>query len=105
LYGQVKLVMEATRRLNDGGCATITSGYYAGQDSAFGALVNSGLEAFVAAAAADMPRGLRLNTVSPGAVRESPWGDDASGVPVADVARAYLRAVEGAMTGECLSIR
>jgi NAD(P)-dependent dehydrogenase (short-subunit alcohol dehydrogenase family) len=106
LYGQVTLVREALRRLRDGGCVTITSGYYDGPDAAFGALVNSGLEAFVAAAAVDMPRELRLNTVSPGAVKESSWGtNNPAAIPVADVARTYLRAVEGEMTGQCLAIR
>lgn len=106
LFGQVMLVRQAVPRLADGGCVTITSGFYDGPDAAFGALVNSGLEAFVAAAAVDLPRGLRLNTVSPGAVRESAWGaDNPAAIPVADVARTYLRAVEGAMNGQCLAIR
>jgi hypothetical protein len=60
----------------------------------------------VAAAATDMPRGLRLNTVSPGAVKETPWGEgNPAVIPVSDVTRTYVRAVEGLMTGQCLAIR
>jgi NAD(P)-dependent dehydrogenase (short-subunit alcohol dehydrogenase family) len=67
--------------------------------------VNAGLEAFVRAAAVEMPRRLRLNVVSPGWVKESLMmvGMDASsGTAASDVARAYVDAVEGAMNGEIL---
>ncbi|GAA2443483.1 short chain dehydrogenase [Actinomadura vinacea] len=100
LFGQVHLVREAARHVRDGGSVTLTSGAFdrpmAG--GAFGAMVNAGLEAFVAGAALEMPRGLRLNTVSPGWVAETleTLGMDASeGTPVSEVAGAYVVAVEG----------
>jgi NAD(P)-dependent dehydrogenase (short-subunit alcohol dehydrogenase family) len=68
-------------------------------------LANGGIEAFVRAAAIELPRGLRINAVRPGVVAESM--DDYAAVfrgfepvPVARVALAYSRSVEGAETGK-----
>jgi NAD(P)-dependent dehydrogenase (short-subunit alcohol dehydrogenase family) len=110
LLGQVEVVRQAVEQLRDNGSITLTSGRIpeATPGSAGGALVNAGLEAFVRAAAVDMPRGLRINIVSPGWVRETleKLGiDDATGVPASDVARAYLKAVEGSMQGEVITPR
>ncbi|MBW8726390.1 MAG: short chain dehydrogenase [Inquilinus limosus] len=105
LLGQVALLRLALPRLRDGGSVTLTAGTFdppmAG--AAFGALVNAGLEAFVRAAALELPRGLRVNAVSPGWVRETllAMGRD-GGTPAADVARAYVEAVEGTITGQVL---
>lgn len=107
LLGQVALVRRAIHRLRDGGSITLTSGVFEEPTpgGAFGALVNAGLEAFVAAAAIEMPRGLRVNVVSPGWVSETlermGWSS-ARGTPAKDVARAYVRAVEGTMQGQTL---
>jgi NAD(P)-dependent dehydrogenase (short-subunit alcohol dehydrogenase family) len=71
-------------------------------------MVNAGLEAFVHAAAQDLARGLRINAVSPGWVAETMAElgmDAAQGTPVAEVARAYVAAVEGTMSGEILQPR
>jgi NAD(P)-dependent dehydrogenase (short-subunit alcohol dehydrogenase family) len=108
LFGQVSLVLVAAEHLRDGGSITLTSGRIpdATPGSAGGALVNAGLEAFVKAAAIEMPRGLRLNAVSPGWVRESlvKLGmDPASGTRASDVARAYVEAVEGTAQGQTIS--
>jgi NAD(P)-dependent dehydrogenase (short-subunit alcohol dehydrogenase family) len=104
LLGQVELARLAAHHLRDRGSITLTSGQIpaATPGSAGGALVNAGLEAFVSAAAVELPRGLRLNVVSPGWVRESLAAlgmDDADGTPAADVAGAYVTAVEGVMNG------
>lgn len=108
LFGQVALVRRAVDHLRDQGSVTLTSGTFdepiAG--SAAGALVNAGLEGFVRAAALEMPRGLRLNVVSPGWVAESLAAadmDTAEGTAAADVARAYLESVEGTAQGRTLS--
>jgi NAD(P)-dependent dehydrogenase (short-subunit alcohol dehydrogenase family) len=108
LLGQVELVRAAAGVLNDRGSITITSGKIpeALPGSAGGALVNAGLEAFVAAAALELPRGLRLNVVSPGWVRETLEVlemDPRAGVPVARVARAYVEAVEGTANGATIT--
>ncbi|MDT5293051.1 MAG: hypothetical protein QOF88_7940 [Mycobacterium sp.] len=105
LFGQVEVTRRAVRVLADGGSITLTTGEIpaATPGSAGGALVNAGLEAFVTAAAVELPRGLRLNAVSPGWVSESliQLGMDPSdGTPVADVARVYLLAVEGNAQGQ-----
>jgi NAD(P)-dependent dehydrogenase (short-subunit alcohol dehydrogenase family) len=108
LLGQVALLRRALHHLRDGGSVTLTSGAFTrpAPDATFGALVNAGIEAFVRAAAIDLPRGLRVNCVSPGWVRETLVAmglDGADGTPVATVARAYVAAVEGTMTGQVLS--
>jgi NAD(P)-dependent dehydrogenase (short-subunit alcohol dehydrogenase family) len=107
LFGQVELVRQAVEHLRDGGSITLTSGRIpeATPGSAGGALVNAGLEAFVKGAAVELPRGLRLNVVSPGWVRESlvKLGlDPSAGIPAADVARAYVEAVEGTAQGQTI---
>ena len=105
LLGQVALLRLALPQLRDGGSVTLTAGTFdppmAG--AAFGALVNAGLEAFVRAAALELPRGLRVNAVSPGWVRETlrAMGRD-GGTPAADVARAYVAAVEGSAQGQVI---
>lgn len=105
LLGQVALLRLALPHLRDGGSVTLTAGTFdppmAG--AAFGALVNAGLEAFIRAAALELPRGLRVNAVSPGWVRETlrAMGRD-GGTPVADVARAYVAAVEGPAQGQVI---
>ncbi len=65
---------------------------------------NAGLEGFVRAAALELPRGLRINAVT-GWVREALVAmkmDPEPGMPAAEVAQTYLRAVEGDATGQIL---
>ena len=107
LLGQVGVTIHAAPRLRDRGSITLTSGVIPEGTSgaAGGALVNAGLEAFVRAAAQDLGRGLRINAVSPGWVAETMTKlgmDPSEGVAAAEVARAYVAAVEGSMSGEIL---
>ena len=109
LLGQVELVRQAVQHLRDEGGIVLTSGRIpAGTPgSAGGALVNAGLEAFVSAAAVEMPRGIRLNVVSPGWVRESLARlgmDSTEGIPASRVARAYVEAVEGTAQGRTITV-
>ncbi|TYB68965.1 short chain dehydrogenase [Nonomuraea sp. PA05] len=109
LIGQVNLVRRALPHVRDGGSITITSGRFAEPipGSSLGHLVNAGLEAFVRSAAIETPRGVRLNVVSPGWVRETLLAlgmDPSGGTPVADVAGAYVAAVEGGAHGETLPV-
>ncbi|MFM9445313.1 short chain dehydrogenase [Streptomyces acidiscabies] len=97
LLGQV-LLRRAVNHLRDGGSVTLTSGVFKEPTpgSSFGALVNAGLEAFVQAAAIEMPRGLRVNVVSPGWVKETleKLGmDSQGGTLLSDVVHAYLQVV------------
>jgi len=71
-------------------------------------MVNAGLEGFVRAAAIDLPRGLRVNVVSPPWVTETLIArkmDPSIGIPADQVAQAYLASVEGTMTGQTLDPR
>lgn len=99
LLGQVLLVRRAVELLRDGASVTLTAGAFARPTpgSAFGVLTNAGLSAFVGAVAPELPRGLRVNVVSPGWVRETlrAMGTD-GGTPAALVAELYVRAVEDA---------
>lgn len=109
LIGQVNLVRRALAHVRDGGSVTITSGRFVEPvpGSSLGHLVNAGLEAFVHAAAVEMPRGIRLNSVSPGWVRETLLAlgmDPAAGTAVADVARVYVDAVAGRAHGRTLLV-
>jgi NAD(P)-dependent dehydrogenase (short-subunit alcohol dehydrogenase family) len=106
LLGQVSVVRHSLPYLRDRGSITLTTGQIpAIPGSAAGALTNAGLEAFVRAVALEMPRGMRINAISPGWVRETlvKMGREGSeGTPVSRVARSYVQAVEGAMQGQTL---
>ena len=71
-------------------------------------MVNAGLEGFVRAAVLELPRGIRVNVVSPPWVTETLIArkmDPAVGMPAASVAQAYLASVDGTMTGQTLDPR
>lgn len=108
LMGQVNLALVGQEFLRDGGSITLTSGVLFDQPVPYGAaasLANGGIEAFVRAAAIELPRGLRINAVSPGVLLESmdglgPFFRGFQPVPAARVALGYARSVEGADTGK-----
>lgn len=107
LLGQVALVRRALSALRDGGSMTLTGGTFSAPlaGGSLGALVNDGLAGFVRNAATELPRGLRLNLISPGWVREtleSIGEDGAAGTPAAAVAAAYVEAVEGTAQGQTI---
>jgi NAD(P)-dependent dehydrogenase (short-subunit alcohol dehydrogenase family) len=108
LMGQVNLVLLGLASVVDGGSFTLTAGYLARHPipgSGAVSLVNSGLEGFGRAAALEAPRGIRVNVVSPPWVTETllkmgraPDG----GLAAAAVAQAYVRSVEGTITGQTI---
>jgi len=108
LMGQVNLIRIAKDFVKDNGSITVTSGILSTQPqpgSAAVSLINSGLEGFVRAASLEMPRGVRVNVVSPPWVKESLRAmkmDDSHGLAAADVAKAYVAAVEGIANGQVL---
>jgi NAD(P)-dependent dehydrogenase (short-subunit alcohol dehydrogenase family) len=108
LMGQVSLARIAKDHLREGGSITLTTGVLATRPmpgSASVSMVNAGLEGFVRAAALEMPRKLRINAVSPPWVKETlvKLGmDPRPGLAAADVAKAYVAAVEGSHQGAVL---
>lgn len=111
LFGQVQLVRLGLEHVRDGGSFTLTTGVLARHpvvgSSAISA-ANAGLEAFVGAAALEVDRGVRVNAVSPGWVSETlerMGRDGAGGIPAAELAKVYARAVEGEMNGAVLDGR
>jgi NAD(P)-dependent dehydrogenase (short-subunit alcohol dehydrogenase family) len=111
LMGQVNLVRLGAKYVSDGGSFTLTSGVLSTEPmmgSAAISMVNAGLEGFARAAALELPRGVRVNVVSPPWVSETleEMGQDGSkGMPAAQVAAAYVESVEGRRTGETLDAR
>lgn len=107
LMGQVNLVLAGRDHVSDGGSFTLTGGVLDSDPIVAGSaasMVNGALNSFCVAAAIELPRGLRVNCVSPGVVTESmpafgPFFRGFESVPAARVALAYSRSVEGKQTG------
>ncbi|MGF6595502.1 NAD(P)-dependent dehydrogenase (short-subunit alcohol dehydrogenase family) [Paraburkholderia sp. GAS448] len=107
LMGQINVVLLAQQYLNDGGSFTLTSGILADEpirEGASATSVNLALEGFVRGAAIELPRGIRINLVSPTVLEESmeayaPYFRGFEPVSAARAALAYSRSVEGAQTG------
>jgi NAD(P)-dependent dehydrogenase (short-subunit alcohol dehydrogenase family) len=108
--GQVGLVQEALPFLRDNGAIVLVSGVTAREpirDGVAAAAVSRALEGFAMAAAPELPRGIRINVVSPTILEESieAYKDYFAGHrPVSGraVADAYLKAITGRMTGATL---
>ena len=108
LMGQVNVARVGIEYVNDRGSITLTSGILSRtpmMGSTAISLVNSALEGFARAAALEMPRGIRINVVSPNWVVDTLRAfnmDPATGTPVEVVAAAYVQALEGSMSGAVL---
>jgi NAD(P)-dependent dehydrogenase (short-subunit alcohol dehydrogenase family) len=105
LTNGVSLVRTCIGRVRDGGSITVTTGQLATRPlpgtSAL-AMAAAGMEGFVRAAALEMPRKTRLNSVSPGWVKETmvKFGMDSTpGMPAKTLAEFYVLVVEGNMNG------
>lgn len=111
-FGQINLVLIGQRYLADGGCFTLTTGIFA--DEAWpgvtsGAAISGGLHGFVLSAAIELPRGLRINAVSPTMVADSTrdFGHLFPGMKPVSMNRliaAYVDCVEGSATGEIVKL-
>lgn len=112
LMGQVNLVLIGKDFVTDGGSFTLTTGVLAHDPIRKGSsasMVNGAVDAFVRAAAIELPRGLRINSVSPGVLLESmggyaPFFRGHEPVPAARAALAFSKSVEGALTGQTFSV-
>lgn len=108
LMGQVNLLLIGREFANDGASFTFTTGVLSHDPISSGAsasLVNGAIDAFVRAAAIELPRGIRVNSVSPTVLIEAmdsyaPYFRGFKPVAGADVALAYAKSVEGLQTGQ-----
>lgn len=112
VMGQVNLVLAGLDVIADGGSFTLTSGVLDRDPIRMGtnaATANGALAGFVKSAAIEMTRGLRVNVVSPGmldvsAPRYGAWFQGHKPVPSHDVGLAYVKCVEGALTGQVVVV-
>ena len=112
LMGQVNLLLIGREYANDGASFTFTTGVLSHdpiRTGASAALVNGALDSFVKAAAIELPRGLRVNSISPTVLLEAmgsyaPYFRGYKPVPAADVALAYAKSVEGLQTGQTFHV-
>ncbi|MER7763558.1 short chain dehydrogenase [Streptomyces sp. NPDC097619] len=109
---QIELVRQGARHVAPTGSFTLVSGILTDEPIRAGAAAsaaNGAIEAFVRAAAIELPP-QRINVVSPTVFEESlpayaPFFPGMEAVPVARAATAYVRSVEGAQTGQVYRVR
>ncbi len=108
LKGQINVVLLGLNHVNDRGSFTLTTGIMMDDPvvgGASGAMANGGITAFVKSAAIEMPRGIRINSVSPNLLVESvekysKFFPGFEPVSAYRVAQAFRKSVEGAQTGQ-----
>ena len=108
---QIDIVQLGTPYVTDGGSFTLTTGVLGREPIVTGAassVANGALDAFTMAAAIELPRGIRINTVSPTVLLEATSHHGAfpgfTQVSAAAVGQAYVKAVEGAHTGKVYAL-
>ena len=112
LMGQVNIVLIGLKSIQDKGSFTLTSGVLSHDPIKAGSsasMVNSAIDGFVKGASIEMPRGIRINAVSPTILSESmqkygPFFRGFEPVPAARVALAYSKSVEGLQTGKVYDV-
>ncbi|UOQ90529.1 short chain dehydrogenase [Agromyces endophyticus] len=111
VLNQLDLVRLALPHLRDRGSITLTTGVVGRAHIADGvaaAMANGAVEAFVRAAAVELPRGIRINAVSPSVLADAPaYHDSFPGFPPVSgerVGQAFRRAVEGVESGQVLAV-
>lgn len=107
VMGQVELVRVGMEYVNDGGSFTLMTGILARDPIPAGsvaALANGAIESFTLAAAIELPRNLRINTVSPNVLVEATSYHSAfpgfHQVPASVVADTYVKSIMGKQTGQ-----
>lgn len=112
LLGQIRLVNAGVAYLRDGGSFTLITGILTEQPILSGAVastVNGAIEAFARAAAIELPRGIRINVVSPTVLTEAmhayaPYFRGFEPVSAARAAMAFARSAEGRQTGQVYKV-
>lgn len=110
--GQINLVLAGFDHVRAGGSFTLTSGVLDRDPIPMGsgaAAANGALGGFVKGAAIEMPKGQRINVVSPGVLQVSlpRYGAWFAGhIPVSSehVALAYTKCVEGVVNGQVVIV-
>ncbi|AWS43482.1 short chain dehydrogenase [Streptosporangium sp. 'caverna'] len=106
-FGQVDLVLTGQHHCADGASFTLTSGIFADQawpHVTGGGVISGALHSFVLSAAIELPRGMRINVVSPTMIGDSvaTFDEHFPGmrpVPMNELVDHYLHCVEGDDTG------
>jgi NAD(P)-dependent dehydrogenase (short-subunit alcohol dehydrogenase family) len=112
LMGQVNVVLVGQSLINDGGSFTLTGGVLDRDPIRKGvnaSTVNGALNAFALSAAIELSRGIRINVVSPTVLDVSAQKYDGffpghQPVSSARVGLAYVKCVEGAITGQVIKL-
>jgi NAD(P)-dependent dehydrogenase (short-subunit alcohol dehydrogenase family) len=112
LLGQVNVVLIGQHYLKDNGSFTLTSGILADEparDAAAGSIVSGAVNSFALAAAVELKRNLRINVVSPGLAEDSAKDiahlfPGFNPVPMSKLVNAYLKSVEGVITGQVIKV-
>ena len=111
LMGQINIVRAALPYINDGGSFTLISGILSDEPifgGTIGTIINGGVEGFVKAVSNELPRGIRINCVSPTVLTESvafhPYFPGFIPVDGWKVAKAYERALMGVINGRIIKV-
>jgi NAD(P)-dependent dehydrogenase (short-subunit alcohol dehydrogenase family) len=109
--GQINVVRAALPFIADKGSFTLVSGVLTDEPINGGTVasaISHLVEGFVKGAAAELPRGLRINCISPTVLTESvgfhPYFPGFIPVPGWEVGQAYLRAMSTPITGRILKL-
>ncbi len=104
LLGQVRLVLEGLKYINDGGSFTLSSGYLSDYPNAY-SMATSPFNAFIDNFAKSMSgfslKNIRINVVSPAPVVEKP---EYGKVTAQMVAKHFIESVEGNETGKVFKV-
>lgn len=102
--GQIRLMKYGQTFIRDNGSFVFTSGFlshYPNPASIATGPLNAAVDTFVRNAASLLPRGIRINVVSPAPIVEP--GQEKRGLVTAEqTAKFYVNAVEGSFTGQVL---
>ncbi|KTC65757.1 short chain dehydrogenase (plasmid) [Legionella adelaidensis] len=112
LFGQIHVVLQGIKNLHDKGSITLTTGAFNRdfvENGSAASMVNSAIEGFVQAVSLGMPRGIRINVVSPSLLAESAeqYQKVCPGfntVPASKVAKAYRRSIYGIQSGQVFQV-
>lgn len=111
VLSQLDVVRLGVDHVADGGSFTLTTGILAREPIATGAaasMANGAVESFVMAAAAELPRSIRINAVSPTVLAAATGYHSAfPGFPPVSseaVGQAFVRVVEGVGTGRVVAL-